>query len=274
MKSNLKGVKIGIMGVGMVGGAMARYFKVVGRQLFLYDKDKNLGSPEEVNKADIIFICVPTPYDKKKGFNLSFVSGAFEKIKSKKIVVLRSTVWPGTTDSFQKRYPQHKILFNPEFLSIATADRDFRNPDLQIVGYTEKSKKEAKKVLSILPQAPFDKIVPAKEAEMLKYFHNVHGAVKVIFGNQFYDLCHKMGIDYDSMVECAAASKNICTKQYLNVWHKKFRGYGGSCFYKDTKALIQFGDKNGIKLELLKAAEKVNSRLLKEQGIKNPESIQ
>jgi len=258
----------------MVGGAMARYFKIMGVLPFLYDKGKDIGSPEAVNKADIIFICVPTPYSGKNGFDLSFVNKAFKEIKGKKIVVLRSTVWPGTTDSFQKKYPQHKILFNPEFLSVATADKDFRNPDLQIIGYANKSKKEAKKVLGILPVAPFEKIVPAKEAEMLKYFHNVHGAVKVIFGNQFYDLCRKMGIDYDSMVECAAASKNICTKQYLNVWHKKFRGYGGSCFYKDTKALIQFGDKKGIKLELLKAAEKVNQRLLKEQGIKNPESIQ
>lgn len=258
----------------MVGGAIARYFKVIGVSPLLYDKNKNIGSTEEVNKADIIFICVPTPYGRKKGFNLSFVNEAFQAIKGKKIIVLRSTVWPGTTDNLQQKYPQHKILFNPEFLSIATADRDFRNPDLQVIGYTDKSKKEAKKILGILPIAPFEKIVPAKEAEMLKYFHNVHGAVKVIFGNQFYDLCEKMGIDYDSMVECAAASKNIATKQYLNVWHKKFRGYGGSCFCKDTKSLIQFGDKNGVKLELLKAAEKVNSRLLKEQGIKNPEEIQ
>jgi len=201
------------------------------------------------------------------------VSEAFDIIEGNKIIVLKSTVWPGTTEALQKKYPSHKILFNPEFLSEATADEDMKNPDIQIIGYTSKSQAVAEKIMRILPLAPFEKIVPAGEAEMIKYFHNVHGAVKVIFANQMYDLCRAMKIDYEIVKECAAASKHILTDLYLNVWHSKYRGYGGSCFPKDIRALIQFGDKNGVDLPLLKTAEKINNKLMKEQKIKNPAKL-
>jgi UDPglucose 6-dehydrogenase len=268
-------MKIGIIGVGMVGGAVARYFESIGRTPFLYDKYNGKGSLEEVNEADVIFIAVPTPYKKRGGFDLSAVKESFEGIKGKKIIVIKSTVWPGTTEQFQKKYPQHKVLFNPEFLSEATVDEDMRNPDVQIVGYTSISRPFAKKILSeILPRASYEAAIPATEAEMFKYFHNVHGAIKVIFANQMYDLCVKLNINYDRIKECAAASKHILTSQYLNIWHKQFRGYGGSCFPKDIRALIQFGDKIGVDLQLLKTAEKINNRLLKQQNIGNAEKPQ
>jgi len=265
--------KIGIVGIGMVGGAVNRYFRSVGIVPYIYDKYNQLGSPEEINKADIIFICVPTPYKKTGGFDLSAVEETLKIIKGNKIIVLKSTVWPGTTESLQKKYSRHKILFNPEFLSEATADEDMKKPDIQIVGYTKKSKPVAEKIMEILPLAPFKKIVPASEAEMIKYFHNVHGAVKVIFANQMYDLCRAMKIDYGIVKECAAASKHILTDLYLNVWHNKYRGYGGSCFPKDIRALVQFGDRNGIDLALLKTAEKINNNLMKAQKIKDPEKL-
>lgn len=265
--------KIGIIGVGMVGGAVAHYFESLGKKLFLYDKYNGVGSPDEVNKADIIFVCVPTPYHKKKGFDASAVEDAFQIIKGSKKIVVKSTVLPGTTEKLQKKYPQHKNFFNPEFLSEATADWDMQHPDVQLIGYTPKSRKQANSILKILPPAPFEKIIPAKEAEMFKYFHNVHGAVKVIFGNQMYDLCKKSGVNYEHIIEYAEASKNIGTRQYLNVWHKRYRGYGGSCFPKDIRALIQFGEKIGVNLKLLKAVEEINNQLLKKQKIKNPEKL-
>ncbi len=270
----MKEAKIGIVGVGMVGGAVNRYFKSVGITPYIYDKYNNLGSPEEVNEADIIFVCVPTPYKKEEsGFDLSAVCETLEMIKGKKIVVLKSTVWPGTTEEFQKKYPQHKIIFNPEFLSEATVDDDMKNPDIQIIGYTKKSQSVAKEILKVLPKAPFEKIVPSSEAEMIKYFHNVHGAVKVIFANQMFDICQAMKLDYDTVKDCVAHSKHILTDEYLRVNQGKYRGYGGSCFPKDIRALIQFGDRHGIDLELLKTAEKINNELMAAQGIADPEKL-
>jgi len=264
--------KIGIIGVGMVGGALNRYFEKQGIRPFLYDKSKNFGSVQEVNKADIIFICVPTPFDKEKGFDLSFIEDACKNISGEKIVVIKSTIFPGITEKLQKKYSQHKFLFNPEFLTEFTADQDMQYPDRQIIGYTKQSYNIAGDILQLLPLAPFEKIMLATEAEMLKYFGNTWFSTKVIFVNQMNDLCQKLGIDYDQVMEAAAADKRI-GRTHLEVFHKGYRGYGGKCLPKDIRALIQFADQNGIDLKIHKIVEEINNELMKEQGIEDPEKF-
>lgn len=271
--------KAGIVGVGMVGGAMKRYLeKKEGLELFLYDKGQNLGSHEEVNNAEIVFVCVPTPYLKDlpagqaggAGFDLSFVEETLSWLNGEKVVVIKSTVLPGTTEMLQKKYPQHKLLMNPEFLTEETADQDMCYPDRQIVGYTEKSHDVAGDLMQLLPLAPFERIIPATEAELVKYFGNTWFSVKVSFANQMYDLCQALGVDYDRMVEAAAADKRI-GRTHLNVFHKGYRGYGGKCLPKDTKAIIQLADLKGVDLKLHKAAEAINTELMKQQNIDDPE---
>ncbi len=102
-EKSLKNLKIGVVGVGMVGEALKNYFEKKGIKPFLYDKGKNLGSVEEVNQADVIFICVSTPFNKEKGFDLSFVEDVCHNITSEKIIVIKSTVLPGTTEKLQKK---------------------------------------------------------------------------------------------------------------------------------------------------------------------------
>jgi len=255
---NFKKKKIGIIGVGYVGGALASVIP----KIILYDKYKKIGSPEIVNKTDIIFICVPTPWTKKIGFDLSAIKDVFSIIKGRKIIVIKSTVLPGTTDKMQKKYPQHKILFNPEFLRQATAEKDMRNPFEQIIGYTKKSKSVAKEILKILPKASAEFIVPAKEAEMAKYFSNVFLSTKVVFANQIYDLCQKLGINYDLVKEMAKVNPRF-SFSHFDIWTNGYRGYSGACLPKDTRSLIQLGDKVGVDLKLLKLVEKTNNDLLK-----------
>ncbi len=271
-EKSLKDLKIGIMGVGMVGGALKRYFEKEGRKPLLYDNGKNLGSVEEVNQADAIFICVPTPFDKEKGFDLSFVEDAVSKIENEKIVVIKSTVLPGTTDGFQQKYPQHKFLFNPEFLVEAKADEGMQNPDRQIVGYTQKSQDVAEMIMALLPRAPFERIISAKEAEMVKYFGNTFLSVKVIFGVQMYQLCKKLGIDYEIVRECASADPRI-GPSHLDVYHGGYLGYGGKCLPKDIRALIQLANSREVDLKLHKTVEEINNQLMKEQGIEDPEKF-
>jgi UDPglucose 6-dehydrogenase len=259
----MKKYSIGIIGVGMVGGAMLRYFESIGKKPLAYDKFNGLGSAEKINEADIIFICVPTPFDKRNGFDLSAIEEAFKIIKGKKIIVIKSTVLPGTTEKLQKKHSQHKILFNPEFLTELTSDQDMKYPDRQIIGYTKKSYNVAREIMQILPLAPFERIIPATEAETVKYFGNTWFSVKVVFANQMYDLCQALKIDYEIVKECAAADKRI-GRTHLDVFHKGYRGYGGKCLPKDTKALIQKGDELGVDLKLLKITEKINSELIKQ----------
>ena len=264
--------RCGVVGVGMVGGAMQRYLeKKQGLEIFLYDKGKGLGSIDDVNKAEIVFVCVPTPYLKDgKGFDLSYVEETLNMLQGEKIVVIKSTVLPGTTAMLQQKYPQHKILMNPEFLTEETADQDMLYPDRQIVGYTENSHSVAGDVMQLLPLAPFERMLPSTEAEMVKYFGNTWFSVKVSFANQMYDLCQAVGIDYDRMVEAAAADKRI-GRTHLNVFHKGARGYGGKCLPKDTKAIIQLANAKGVDLKLHKAAEEINNALMAMQGIDDPE---
>lgn len=253
-------MKIGIIGVGMVGTAMQKYFESTNKPLFLYDKFKKIGSPQEVNRADLIFISVPTPYNERAGFDLSAVEDAFSIIRGEKIVVIKSTVLPGTTNKFQKEYPKYKILFNPEFLREATAYQDFVSPDRQIIGFTDKSHDVANDILAILPKATFSKSIPATEVEMVKYFGNTFLATKVIFANQIYDLCRILGVDYNLVMECTAADPRI-GGSHFEIFHQGYRGYGGACFPKDTKSFIQFGDKLGVELKLLKLVEEINNTL-------------
>ena len=257
--------KIGIMGVGMVGGALERYFLKEGVVPFIYDKYKNRGSLEEVNQADVIFIAVPTPYNEATNdFDLSYVETAMGNIAGEKIIVIKSTVLPGTTESLQKKFTQHKLLFNPEFLTEQTAEQDMSFPDRQIVGYTAQSFNVAGTILRLMPLAPFERIMPASEAEMVKYFGNTWFSVKVVFANQIYDLCQKLGIDYDTVRDGASADKRI-GPSHLNVWHKSYRGYGGACLQKDTRSLIALGDKLGASQQLLKTTEAINNELVAQQ---------
>lgn len=258
---------VGIMGTGFVGGALKRYFESVGVTPFTYDKGKNEGSIEEVNKADVIFICVPTPYYLDgSGFDLSYVRSALDAIEGQKMVVLKSTVIPGTTAMLQVEYPHHKLMYNPEFLTEVTADQDMNFPDRQILGTTDQSYTVAADIMAMLPLAPFERVVPCTVAEMVKYAGNTWFAVKVTFSNQMYDLAQKMGVDYDNVKECMAADKRI-GRTHLDIFHKGYRGYGGKCLPKDTRALIQLAAARGVDLTLLRSSEDYNNALVAAQGM-------
>ncbi|MFA5129340.1 MAG: helix-turn-helix domain-containing protein [Patescibacteria group bacterium] len=258
---------IAIMGVGMVGGALDRYFKTQNIEAGLFDPVKGHTDVGVLEHADTIFIAVPTPYYFDGGFDDSFLHSAIQTIPAPgKTIVLKSTIQPGTTEKFQALYPQHRFLFNPEFLTETTVDHDMQYPTRQIVGYTTESRRDAEKVLGMLPHAPFEKITHVKVAELVKYFGNAFYALKVSYANQMYDLCSAMGVDYEHVKECAQAESWI-GKQHLDVFHKGYRGYGGKCLPKDMRSIIQIADALGVDLAVLKAAEAYNTELQKKQGI-------
>lgn len=245
-------MKKGIAGFGMVGSALAKVIDAV-----IYDPYKDMGSVEELNTAQVIFVCVPTPGE----CDVSAIEDVLSLLRGEKIVVIKSTVLPGTTDYFQEKYPQHKILFNPEFLTEARADEDMIRPDSQIIGYTEKSFSVATDILAMLPKAPFERVIPAKEAEMTKYFRNTWFATKVIFANQIYDLCQKTGVDYETVKECASADRRMTGTSHLEIWHKGYRGFGGACLPKDLNALLKFAKDNQTEIKLLEAVKDINETL-------------
>lgn len=254
----------------MVGGTTHRYFKDKGYLTYGYD----LTAPHKKSQvlgADIVFVCVPTPYVwEKKKTDLSIVTSVLSEIPAGKTVVVKSTVPVGTIDRFQKDFPSLKILFNPEFLSEATSDMDFRNPDRQIVGYTKKSYSMATKVLNLLPESPYDIIVPAKEAELVKYMNNLHGMLEIMESNHFWEVCEKEKLNYERVMGIAVASKWVGApmgRHYREIFHKGFRGFGGKCFPKDLAAWLEYCKKAHIDSSLFEAVRGMNKRILASQKI-------
>src|SRR3989344_3122561 len=253
-------LKIGIIGLGMVGEPLRRWFQEkrgfkIGEDLFCYDTDPIRSYVDDCNLADIIFIVVPTPSNPDGSCNTSFVENVVETIKGEKIVVIKSTVPPGTTEGLQKSFPQHKFLFNPEFLTESQAWEDFLKPVRQIVGYTEKSRDAALAVLNLLPvsyyQSPWISSTyvvrghTVTEAEVIKYASNVFGAVKVSFGNMVYDVCgivrtsSGLEVNYENIRDALGADPRI-GPAWLDVNHGSYRGFGGYCFPKDLRAFTEF----------------------------------
>lgn len=264
---NKNRAKVGFIGLGYVGGSTANWFEKNKPKydLFYYDKYKKIGSVEEVNNADVIFIAVPTPFVVGKGYDDSAVRDAIKNVKNGKTIVIKSTIMPRSTEKFQKANPGKTFLFNPEFLRAKTAKQDFLNPERQIVGYvTPKGKTMAKKVLGMLPHAPYERIMKSTEAEMVKYFGNTFLATRVIFANQIYDICKAAGIDYETVKEGASKDSRVGSSHFdvfADVFKEKQRGYGGPCLPKDVRALIQFGKSVGAELDMLSSLEKINKKL-------------
>jgi len=264
--------RITIMGTGMVGGALARYFDAQNVAVGLYDPPKGLDDVNVLRDADVVFIAVPTPYYLDgSGFDDSFLCAALDAIPVQgKTIILKSTIMPGTTERFQEMYPNHRFLFNPEFLTEETVDHDMQHPNRQIIGFTPQGRRDAELVMGLLPRAPFEKIMPATEAEFVKYFGNAFFALKVAYVNQMYDLCQKMGLDYDRIKDCGKAEPMMVGDQkhtHLEIFHKGYRGYGGKCLPKDTRSIIQLAKKHGVQLSLLEKAEEYNNELGRQQGI-------
>jgi len=258
---------IGIIGLGYVGTPIKDWFETHKEcDVVAYDKFKNIGSVEEVNKADIIFIAVPTPFHENgRGYDDTAIKESLENIQDGKTVVIKSTVVPGSTEKFQKEHPKKTIICNPEFLRAKTAREDFLKPDKQIIGYaSDEGKAAAEVVMKLLPQAPYMRIVRATEAELIKYFTNAYLATRVIFANQIYDLAVALGADYDVIQECVSKDPRI-GESHLTVIHDGVRGVRGACLPKDLKALIQRADEVGAPLDLLKKVDEINERLRKEE---------
>src|SRR3989344_9378168 len=256
------GKKIGVIGGGYVGGTIANFYRQNGAAVKVYDKYKKSDPVEEVLAQNYIFIAVPTNYVEGKGMDFSMMDDAMQNASrsSARAVIIKSTILPGTTARYQKQYPNIKILFNPEFLTEVTALTDFQYPDRQLIGYTDQSYNIAGEVEGLLPLAPFTRILPAEAAEMLKFFGNTWFAVKVIFANQMFDICEKLGIDYNLVRDCAAADRRI-GRSHLDVLHGGYRGYGGKCLPKDTRILIKFVEGLGLDPKLLKTVEALNREL-------------
>ena len=262
-------MKIGIVGKGFVGSAVQFVFSPntgCDAEVRAYDKDPNKSQhtlEEVVNESDYIFISVPTPSNDDGSINLDIVDDALRSINEinnrDNVILLRSTMVPGSTLAFQKKYPKLNIVFNPEFLTERSANFDFINQARFIVGGDSKNTSKVAK----LYKWRFGDSIPVIEtnyqtAELIKYMNNCFFATKVSFMNEMRIIADKCGADWDKAVDGFIRDGRI-GHSHLNVpGHDGKFGFGGSCFPKDIQALIDFGKTYGINLNTLSGAWQTN----------------
>jgi len=260
-------MKIGIIGQGFVGNAIFEKFKIFF-DVLTYDIKSQLcnSSIEEIkNNCKIIFICVPTPMNKDGSCDISIVSSAIDQLRdlSDVIIVNKSTVPPGTTEKLNSVHQNKQIVFNPEFLTERNAVEDFKNQKRVIIGGPRPATTKIKNLYSkVFPDAHIVK-TGSTHAEMIKYFTNCFLSTKVIFANEMFELCKKLDLDYDKVLEYTIYDNRI-GKSHLNVpGHDGDFGFGGHCFPKDLSALIHLTDQLGSTNYLLKSVKKTNDKLRK-----------
>ena len=270
-------MNIGIIGNGFVGKAVKDSFKNYF-DIFVFDKDKRKSNVETlnelINKCRIMFLCLPTPMEKDGSCHLNIVEDTLKQINEwcdemdyygleQRTVIIKSTIPPGTTERWNKEYKDIDIAFNPEFLTEANAIDDFRNQNKIIVGSTRKVGAKIKSIYSkVFPKVPVIK-TSSTIAEMIKYFTNCFLAMKVSYANEMYQICEKLDIDYDKVVEYAVRDERI-GYSHLNVPGPDGDfGFGGHCFPKDLNALINLAEKQGLGLDInvLKATLDTNNKV-------------
>ncbi len=245
--------KVGIIGRGFVGTSVEFGFSPMtgcDAEVRAYDKNpaKSLHTLEEtVNKSDFIFVSVPTPSNVDGSMHLGILESALQDIQNinkrkDNIVLIRSTVIPGTTTKLCKKFTKLNIVFNPEFLTERSAKFDFINQSRFILG----GRKRNTARVAELYRWRFGDSIPCIEsnfetAEMVKYMNNCFFATKVSFMNEMKQVADKSNVDWDLAVEGFVRDGRV-GHSHLAVPGPDGRfGFGGSCFPKDVQAMINFG---------------------------------
>jgi nucleotide sugar dehydrogenase len=263
---------IGFIGQGWIGKNYAADLERRGYEVVRYALEKRYQpNKRAIAGCDIVFIAVPTPTT-PRGFDDRPVRSALSLVGKGKIAVIKSTMMIGRTRALQKKNPHCLVLHSPEFLSERTAAYDAAHPDRNIIGIPHRAPAyiaAAKKLLKVLPHAPFSLVCSLEEAELIKYAHNVHGYISIVFSNMLYDIAREHQMDWDTLSGSFLADPCISSHRYLNPVHKKGRGAGGNCFIKDLEAFIEFfhvAMRDPAGLKVLEAIRDKNIDLLVSTG--------
>jgi UDPglucose 6-dehydrogenase len=230
-------MKIGIIGKGTVGSAVFEGLEYLGHNMSFYDPKYAGSTLSDVLDTDVVFLSVPTDQAANGDCDTTIVDRVVAELATagyQGLVSIKSTVVPGTTDRLQKQYPNLRMSMVPEFLRAKSALADFvYNHDLLVVGCY--NKEDADIIVDLHGSFPqhVARVTPT-EAEIIKYFNNVHHAMSVTFANITYDVCGKLGANYMNVYK--AIIKRECFNPAYLMANKNMRGYGGHCLPKDTSA--------------------------------------
>lgn len=210
---------------------------------------------EAVDGAEMVFLCLPTPESEDGRADLGYVHGALDELANEvgdgAVFVIKSTVPPGTVASLRKRLadlgsPAH-IVSHPEFLREGKAVEDFMAPDRIVVGAYDQADAEA--VASLYRNLETEIVITdPTSSEMIKYANNAYLAARLTFANALANVCEAVGADVVDVIKGIGLDHRI-GPHFL----QPGPGYGGSCFPKDTAALIAVAADAGYDFQLLRA---------------------
>lgn len=240
---------IGIIGYGMVGRAVENAFN--GCEVIISDPAYGYTDLHDVVSAnpEAIFVCVPTPTDNTKYKLLTGILDDLKQLNYQGIVVIKSTILPQYLEGY------NNLVYNPEFLSRATANLDFIDPPFVLLGGPSELTRKVADLYRKYSKVRLEKIIytDLKTASFAKYIMNSFYATKVTFMNQMYDVATKEGVDWNSIVGILKQQPWMGTHHFQVPGPDGQRGFGGPCLPKDTDALVQEYD-----IELLKKVLEIN----------------
>ena len=266
---------IGIVGQGFVGNAVYQKFKNY-YDVLTHDKDDTKSTStldNMVHLCDTIFLCLPTPMKSDGRCDTSILESVLDAIQlitddyefgvSKRTIVIKSTISPGTTEKWNGKYKNLQIVFNPEFLTERNAVEDYENQNRIILGGPRPATTDLKQLFSkVFPNAHIIK-TDSTHAEMVKYLTNNFLSVKVSFANEIYQLCDKLNIDYDKVVEYATYDERLGKSHWGVPGHDGDFGFGGHCFPKDLAAILHLSDELNTINNVLHATQDTNDEVRK-----------
>tara|TARA_B100001094_G_scaffold333462_1_gene412913 strand:+ start:4185 stop:5054 length:870 start_codon:yes stop_codon:yes gene_type:complete len=267
----MKKINIGIIGFGFVGSSVAYGFSPQTgfdqASLRIYDKDvsKSTHSMTDVlSNSDFIFLSVPTPSNVDGSINLTILENVLGEVnshgtKDNCIVLVRSTIVPGTTRKFQDKYKNITLVFNPEFLTERSAKFDFINQARFILGGEPENTEKVAELFRIRFGNSTPTIQTSFEtAEFIKYMNNCYFATKVSFMNEMKLIAEKSDVDWQAAVDGFVRDGRVGHSHLSVPGPDGKRGFGGSCFPKDLQALIRHAESVGVDTHVLNGAWDTN----------------
>jgi len=269
-------MKIGIIGMGFVGGTTAKVFENC-HEILPYDKYKKEHNSEKnikelAKNSEGVFICVPTPMKPSGKIDYSAIHNTldmlYDEVKKTKrnpkdiLIVIRSTAVSGTTDNLAEKYP-FRFVFNPEFLREKTALEDMKNTNRIVIGTNsmEDYQKTYEIYKPLFPDAKYIH-VDRRTAEMIKYAANVMLTGQIALANEIFQICEAVGVDYNKVKNTLLLDDRIA-KNIDVPGHDGDFGFGGKCFPKDLNALIYLARDRMYRPYLLEEIWRLNERVRK-----------
>ena len=272
-------MKIGIIGQGFVGTAVKEGLKQF-YEIDTFDLDETKRDVDYVediiDRNSIIFVCLPTPMKKDGSCDTSIVENTVMELDnlaltrqcSNRIVVIKSTIPPGTTEKLNEECKHIQVVFNPEFLTEANFIEDFKNQSRIIIGGPRPASTKVRQLFyKVFPKSHIIK-THSTIAEMVKYMTNTFLATKVSFANEMKMICDGLNIDYDKVVEYSTYDERLGKSHWAVPGPDGKLGFGGSCFPKDINALTHLAGELELCTEVLMGAWNTNLRVRPEEDWK------